>query len=182
MYQPSGPWLRPAAAARQAAGHSLAGSPVSQANQASGSAKARPISRPISRWSPFPEEDELELGEIHSRRAVDLPIFRGLLVEVERAAASAVRSRGGMAPLTGRHSVMLKAAFGQPGDPADDDHREDQAGDAQQPVGDRVSGRESGPVDGREAGEGGQVERDSMSRRDMAGSHGLPTISKPSSM
>src|SRR5262245_34686602 len=33
--------------------------------------------------NPFPEEDEFELGEIHSGRAIDFPILRGGLVEVE---------------------------------------------------------------------------------------------------
>ena len=52
----------------------------------------QPAEQPVH---PFPEEDELEVGEVHAGRAVDLPIFRRLLVEIEGALPVGSRQAAG---------------------------------------------------------------------------------------
>ena len=82
---------------------------------------------------PFPEEDEFELRQRHSRRAVDLEIFRRLSIEVEgMLPGGMVKRRDGTChrfPFGDR-----KAALGQPCDSSDDDHQKDQRGHSQKPV------------------------------------------------
>ena len=116
----------------------------------------QPADQPVD---PFPEEDELILGEVHARRAVDLAIFGGRLVKVEGLLPLFVGQRRDCAadriPFGDR-----KPAFGQAGDPADHDHQEHQPGDEHQPVGDgeragmllrRGSSEREGRVHGRGA-------------------------------
>ena len=81
----------------------------------------------------FPEIDVLELGHAHA--AIDLLIFRDLPIALElgeplRLVQRRERSADRL-PFRDR-----QAAFGQPGDPADHHHHEDQPGDREQPVGD----------------------------------------------
>jgi hypothetical protein len=83
---------------------------------------------------PFPEEDELELGEVHSGRAVDLSVLGRLLVEVEGALPVRVAERRNR-PADQFPFGDRKAAFGQPGDAADHDHGEDQGRHEKQPAG-----------------------------------------------
>jgi hypothetical protein len=84
----------------------------------------------------FPPIDVLECRERHSRRPVDLDIFGGRLVEVESAHPIGVaKRRDGSAnwvPFGDR-----QAAFGEPRDSADDDHRKNHEGDEQQQPGER---------------------------------------------
>jgi len=75
---------------------------------------------------PFPQEDELEAGERHAGRAGDFEILRSLAVEIESTHPIGVGQgrdgAGDRVPAGDR-----QAAFGQPRDPANDDHGKHQS-------------------------------------------------------
>jgi hypothetical protein len=86
---------------------------------------------------PFPEEDELEAGNCHSSRACDLLILRRLLIEIESVLPVGLRERRDRSaerfPFGDR-----EATFGEPRDPADHDHGENEGGDEQEEIGERT--------------------------------------------
>jgi hypothetical protein len=94
----------------------------------------------------FPEIDALEVLEAHS--AVDELILRALPVggELGRPGLLPERRKGSRKRLPANDR---EAGFGQPGDPPDDDHQEDEGGDGEQPQGDGA-----GPGFGRDGLEG----------------------------
>ena len=82
----------------------------------------------------FPEEDELEIGQRHALGLVDFLIFGDLLIFQEFFLPLRLGERGQRA----RHRPPLgdrQAGFGEAGDPAHDDHHENEAGDKKQPAG-----------------------------------------------
>ena len=91
----------------------------------------QPSEQPVN---PFPEIDELEIGEGHSGRPADFLIFRDLLIFLKFRQPVRFtqwwQGTGDRLPFSDR-----EARLGQTGDTADDDHDENQKGHGIEPVG-----------------------------------------------
>ena len=84
---------------------------------------------------PFPEEDELEPVQGHSGGGDDFAILGGRLVQIEGVVPVGLGKRRNR-PRQRFPLGDAEPAFGQPGDPADNDHREHHQCDHEQEVGD----------------------------------------------